>query len=730
MKFPIIYQLESNDCGPVCIQIISEYYGHKYSLRNLKDISNIGRQGTSSLDLVHCLKNIGFKAAAIFVSLDELHKMPLPTILYWRQEHYVVLYEIKNLRGENYYYISDPAYGRIKLNESEFLKCWLNQDRGVAILIQPSEKFDELKPEKEEVLKPISRISKLFASILQRHKKSITLSSVLILISIILSWAMPVILQKVIDEGVLMQNISVVWKLMFFQFCFFCGYTISDMLSSVILMKVNFNESIKYLVEYLYKLVRLPIKFFDTRLNTDLIKRMEDQERIQSFLTHRFIELFFMILNLIIFSSILFYYNGISFLIFFILSAVSISWTILFLKKRKRLDYDRFSVSSQNNNNIYEMINGMSEIKINNAENIKILKWENLQSKINRINLKSLYLNYYQLVGSSFVNRLRDIIITCICAYFVINDNITLGTMMTISYILGQLSSPVSYLTNFTQTFQDVSNSLERLDDIQSREDEDVNRKIYPPDRIEKGFSLKNASFKYLDNATNYVIDNLSLEIPSGKITAIVGVSGSGKTTLMKLLLSFYYPQKGDIFLDDYKLNEIKSDEWRKKCGVVMQDGIIFSGTIAENIALSDDKPEMNKVKLSAKMACVDDFIERLPLKYGTKIGRIGIDLSGGQKQRILIARAIYKNPQIIFLDEATSSLDANNEMAILNNLSSFFQGKTVIVIAHRLSTVKNADNIVVINNGQIVEQGTHEKLSLTKGLYYELVKNQLELGN
>lgn len=727
-KFPFFFQLEAKDCGPTCIQMITTYFGRKIPLSQIKDICNVSRLGVSTLDIVRCFKQIGFKSVTVPISMEELERMPLPAILYWRQEHYVVIYAIEKKRSEAYYCIADPSYGRIKLSEEKFTQSWLNDNTGIAILMKPLDDFYTYPLEYENKEGVAKKTARLFYNIYKEHKRGIKFSLILVLASIVLNWTMPVILQKIIDNGVLANDLPMVWKLMLLQLSFFCGYTISDAFSSIILTKINFTESVKYLVEYLNKLVRLPIKFFDIRLNTDLIQRMEDQERVQSFLTYKFLDLFFAILNLIVFSSILLYFSGSAFIVFLILSAFSIGWTILFLKKRKRLDYDRFFVVSQNQNNIYEMIFGMPEIKINDAHEVRISKWERMQKGMNKITLQSLYLNFYQLIGSSFVTRLRDIIITGLCAYFVISGQMTLGVMMTISYILGQLSSPISQLTQFAQTFQDASNSLERLEDIQRRENEDDSEKI-DIHSIKEGYFFDHISFKYIENATSFVIKDLSLQIPEGKITAIVGVSGSGKTTLVKLLLSFYYPQQGNVLLDGVPLFQINSSSLRKMCGVVMQDGYIFSSTIAENIALFEDTPNMELVKQAAKLACINSFIEELPMKYETKIGRAGIELSGGQKQRILIARAVYKNPQIIILDEATSSLDANNEKEILDNLNLFFKGKTVVVIAHRLSTVKNADKIVVIDKGRIVEEGTHRNLSAANGMYYNLVKNQLELG-
>ncbi len=725
-RFPFFSQLEANDCGPTCIQMIASYYKKRIPLEQIKEFCGISRLGITTLDLIECLKYIGFETAVVSISLNELQMMPLPAILHWRKDHFVVIYKIE----KNKYYIADPAYGKIKLPEEQFVQSWLNnRQTGIAVPMSPTEKLDTFVVNNGIEKKNINKkILNLFYAIFKRNTKSVIIASLLLLISIILNWTMPIILQKIIDEGVMLQNMGIVCKFMLLQLCFFCGYTISDSLSSILLTKINFNESVKYLSEYLYKLVKLPISFFDTRLNTDLIQRMEDQERVQTFLTYRFLDLFFAFINLLVFSTILIYFSASTFIIFLILSILSILWTLLFLKKRKKLDYNRFYIASQNRNNIYEMIFGMPEIKINNAHNVRISKWSQLQKGMNEITLKGLYLNFYQLIGSSFINRLRDIFITGLCAYLVIYEDMTLGVMMTISYVLGQLSAPISQLIQFTQTFQDAVNSLDRLNEIQQKKEENSNDEI-PILNLQAGFLIDHISFKYVKHSPSYVIDDLSLYIPKGKKTAIVGTSGSGKTTLIKLLLSFYTPQKGEIKIDNLPLTKINTDSLRNICGVVMQDGYIFSGTIAENIALHEDEPNMERLENAVKIACLYDFIKELPMGYDTPIGSSGIDLSGGQKQRLLIARAVYKDPEIIIFDEATSSLDANNETLILNNLSSFFNQRTVIVIAHRLSTVRNADNIIVMEHGKIVEQGTHQYLSSIKGKYYNLVKNQLELG-
>lgn len=731
MRFPIIRQLEHKDCGATCIQMITQYYGNKVPMSVIKNLCDVTRIGLSVFDLTECMKKLGFAVTASTISFDFVLRAPLPIIIFWRQEHYVVLYKIALKAGKRFFYIADPAYGALKLKEEDFLNYSFKNGEGIIIVMKPLRHFKEAIYVKEESGGPLKKLSDLFVSHFKRNRLKLSLSLVLLLVAIGLNWMIPVLLRKIVDDGIVAKSFTTTMTLLMMQLVFFGSYSISNAMSTLVLTKMNFTLSLKYIGEYLYKLLRLPIKIFDNRLNTDLINRMEDQERIQGFLTYKGIEILIALINLVVFSCLLFYYSKLSFLVFLFLSVLTIVWSVLFLEKRKRLEYDRFYMRSENKNTVYEIVNGMPEIKLNAAEESQIAKWEKSQSKLNNISLSSLYLNYYQITGGTFFNKLRDIIIMGICAYFIISSNdLTIGTMMTISYILGQLSGPVSQLTGIMSSMQDTVNSIERLEEIQKKEDEDNTCKVFPPVQLSCGIKVTKVHFKYINNASKYVINDVSFNIPRGKVTAIVGASGCGKTTLVKLLLSFYYPQLGDIYLDGVKLSEINSHEWRKMCGVVMQNGYIFSGTVAENIALAELAPDMERVRNAAKLACIDDFVETLPMKYQTKIGKVGLEISGGQRQRILIARAIYKNPQFIILDEATSSLDANNERLILKNLDEFFHGKTVVIVAHRLSTVKNADNIIVMDRGRIVEQGTHEKLAHARGLYYELVRNQLELGN
>ncbi|MCZ4223995.1 peptidase domain-containing ABC transporter [Pedobacter rhodius] len=731
MKFPHYTQLEARDCGPTCLKIVARFYGKNYSMAELKDYCAVTRQGVSLQDIINGASNIGFDTLSVKLTLDNIKTIPLPAILYWRQEHYVVLYNIKERRGKRTYFISDPSFGRIPLREEFFDKQWTNNENaGIALLLEPTQEFHDKVPIPTEKNLALSKIGSYFLAIIKNNRFKSALSLFLILVAMVGTWLFPSVFRKMIDNGVMAKDINVVFYLLAAQFIIFVSQIISDSISSILLMQINFKVSLQFLVNYLHKLIRLPLKIFDNRLNSDLMMRMDDSDRIQNFLSHHSIEFLISVLSLGIFSVLLCSYNVFAFLIFIVMSIFSILWTLLFLDKRKLLDYSRFTAASETKNNIYELINEMPEIKINNAHENKISQWEGLQKKLNKINLEALNLNYYQLIGANFFNRSKDILITGLCAYFVIQGTMSIGVMMVVGYIIGQLNTPINNLINIIRGLQDAKMSFDRLEDIQRLDNEDVNRNTVLKFSPVHSIQLKNVSFKYEGSFNNNVLENLNLEIPVGKITAIVGSSGSGKTTLLKLLLSIYNPGQGSIYLDDVNLQTVVPDSWRTRCGVVFQDGYIYSGTYAENIALADAKPDMVKLKYACELACIDEFIESLPMQYNSRIGRTGANLSGGQKQRLLIARAIYRDPDFIFFDEATSSLDANNEKKILNNLNEFFKGKTVVIIAHRLSTVKKADQIIVMEKGSILEQNTHNKLIAAKGKYYELIKNQLELGN
>lgn len=730
MRFPFYRQLDAVDCGPTCIKMVAAHYGRVFKVQSIKQDCNITRLGVTPGDLIDGCKGIGIHAATVQANRDELQRMPLPAILFWRQEHYVVLYRITHKNGSAIYHVADPMHGRVKLSESLFMESWKGDDRyGIAIVAEPTDDFYTRESQKTTIRSEVKRFWGIITDSLRVYRGRFSWVIALSLLAVIANWFTPIIFQKTVDQGIMQKDMNLVLLLILGQFMFFVGYTVSGAISNVIQTKIGFNIGIELLSKYLHKLIKLPVSFFDTKLNTDLIQRISDQDRVQGFLTYTLNTILLTALNLIVFSGILCYYNAIVFSIFIGFMVIATLYAKLFLARRGMLDYMLFSVQSNDKNNIYEMVSGMKDIKINSAQDSRVAKWETTQRAINGIRLKSLFLNFYMGSGSQFLNRLKDIAITAGCAYYVIEGKMTIGVMMTIIFILGQLSSYASQIIDFFSTLQDTKLSLDRLDEIFQRPDEDNSSKLAPPPVIHTGIQLQGVSFKYPGSFSRYVINDLTVCIPKGKITAIVGASGSGKTTLLKLLLSFYYPQQGEVLLDDTKMCDLEADKWRQRCGVVMQDGYIFSGTIAENIAIADQTPDLTQVRKAAAIACIDTFIDSLPMGYNSKIGGTGIDLSGGQKQRIFIARAVYKDPDFIFFDEATSSLDANNERDIMQNLDSFYQGKTVVIVAHRLSTVSAADNIIFLDNGRIIEQGTHQELSRSKGAYYNLVKNQLELG-
>lgn len=622
-------------------------------------------------------------------------------------------------------------HGRVKLSEQLFMESWKGQDKyGIAIVMEPTKEFHQAESEKISLKAEIKRFNDLIINLTGKYKGRFSWVMALSLLAVAANWFSPIIFQKTVDNGIMQKDMNLVVLLIIGQFIFFIGFTVSGAISNVIQTKIGFNIGIELLSKYLHKLIKLPVSFFDIKLNTDLIQRIGDQDRVQNFLTYSLNTILLTTLNLVVFSSILCYYNPIVFAIFISFMIIAVLYAKLFMKRRGMLDYMLFSVQSNDKNNIYEMVSGMKDIKINSAHDSRVAKWESTQQAINEIRLKALFLNFYMSSGTAFLNRLKDIVITAGCAYYVIQGQMSIGVMMTIVFVLGQLSNYASQVISFFSNLQDTKLSMDRLDEIYQREDEDDNNKISPPDIVSKGLILQNVDFKYPGSYNRLVLQDICATITQGKVTAIVGASGSGKTTLLKLLLSFYSPTDGTVLIDDLSLKEVNSDKWRQRCGVVMQDGYIFSGTIAENIAIAELNPNMERVREAAKIACIDSFIEHLPMQYNSKIGASGVDLSGGQNQRIFIAHAVYKNPDFIFFDEATSSLDANNERHIMANLDTFYRGKTVVIIAHRLSTVSSADNIIFLENGRIIEQGSHQQLSALKGAYYTLVKNQLELGD
>lgn len=726
------------DCGPTCLRMIAKHYGKSYTLENLREKSSISREGVSMLGISQAAEEIGFRTLGGRLSLEKLVELaPLPCILHWDQNHFVVLYNIKEKRKglsgkkEHIFYVADPGRSHIEYNEQEFLTHWSstqinNEPHGIALMLEPTPKFYELEDETQGKLG-----FKLLFSYVLKYKKLLIQLILSLVIGSVLQLIFPFLTQSIVDVGVNNQNLSFIYLVLIAQLMLFIGRTAVEFIRSWILLYISTRINISILSDFFIKLMKLPLAFFDIKMQGDIMQRINDHQRIEHFLTGATLNTLFSFINLIIFSVVLALYNTTIFFVFLVGSALYMLWIALFLKRRRVLDFKRFDVASKESNVVIELINGMQEIKMNNCETQKRWKWERLQAKQFRLNFKQLALSQYQQAGAVFINEGKNIFITFLAAKAVVGGHITLGAMLAVQYIIGQLNSPIEQLIGFMQTAQDAKISLERLNEIHEKQDEepkDVPKLHFLPNN--KSFTINNLSFQYPGAGNDPVLKDINLTIPEGKITAIVGASGSGKTTLLKLLLKFYTPSKGEIRLAETNLENISHKLWRSKCGVVMQDGFIFSDTIANNIAVDNEYPDIEKIIDASNTANIREFIESLPLTYNTKIGAEGNGISQGQRQRMLIARAVYKNPDFIFFDEATNALDANNERVIMENLEQFFKGRTVIVVAHRLSTVKNADQIVVLDKGVITECGTHEQLSALKGDYYNLVKNQLELGN
>lgn len=728
-------QYDQMDCGPACLAMVSSHYGKDFGLQYLRDKSFITREGVSLLGISEAAEKIGFKHISAKLSTKDFDNEFLPCILHWNQNHFVVLYKIsKNIfSGKLIYKIADPGHGFISLSEEKFKKSWLSDgEKGVALFLEPTEEFYNQEPSHEEKLS-----IKYLLNYLKPHRNQIGWMLLLLGIGTLLTLAFPILTQKLIDEGVNKKNLSVITIILLAQLAFFFGNIVINIFRNWMMLVVGTKINIQIISDFLKKLLKLPIRFFDTKLMGDFNQRIQDHERIESFLTSQSLLTLFSVITFTAFFAVLWHYDFRILAIYIVLTVISVAWSLFWMRKRKILDYFRFQQRSENQESIYEIINGVSEMKLNHFEDFKRKEWEHIQQKLFKINIRILKLDQIQLSGFEFINQLKNIIVTFLAATYVVKDNMTLGELLSVSCIIGQMNSPVSQLINFFRSLQDAKLSLARLNEVQNHPEEEqenqvplLSKKYTEQNGIEKGIYFKNVSFQYEGPRSPYVLKDINLFIPEGKVTAIVGASGSGKTTLMKMLLKFYEPLNGEIKFNHLDIKKISPEDLRKNCGVVMQDGFIFSDTIERNIATSDEHIDYDRLNHALEIANIKSFVEELPLGLNTKIGASGNGISGGQKQRILIARAVYKNPHFIFFDEATSALDAENEKIIHDNLQSFFKGKTVIIVAHRLSTVKNADQIIVLKKGKIVEQGNHQELVSKKANYFNLVKNQLELGN
>ena len=728
-KFSTYLQHDSMQCGITCLQMICKYYGKEYSLESLSRYCFATTEGVSLLGISEAANKLGLHTICGRVTMEQLPQAPLPCILHWSQNHFVVLYQIK--KGKKFH-IADPGKGLVTYTEKEFKNHWIStqskgEEKGIAMFIQPTPAFHELSGETTNRKRSFNF---LFGYIKQyrRYFGQIILGA---LVGCVLQLIFPFLTQAIVDIGITHQNLGIIYLILLGQLILTISRTSVDFIRRWILLHISMRINISLVSDFFIKLLKLPMSFFDTKLMGDLMQRMSDHNRVEKFLTTQMLNVTFSLLSFIVFGCVLLGYNTFIFLIFLIGSILYGIWIAIFLKRRKLLDYELFEKQAMNNNKTYQFITSMQEIKLQNCEQRRRWEWEDVQADLFQVNMKSLKLQQTQEAGSIFINEVKNIIITVLAATAVIHGQMTLGMMLAVQYIIGQLNAPVEQLMNFLYSLQDVKISLEHINEIHEMENEENNKDALSAfhDR-DKSLSFKNADFKYDPHNPNKTLDGISITIPEGKVTAIVGTSGSGKTTMIKLLLGYYPLLAGEITIGSTDLQKYNLKWWRKHCGVVMQDGVIFSESIARNIAVDDGEIDKECLLQAARIACIDSYIQTLPLKYNTLIGQDGIGLSQGQKQRILIARAVYKNPDYIFLDEATNALDANNERAIVENLMEFYKGKTVVIVAHRLSTVKNADQLIVIERGKIIETGTHTELIDRQGAYYHLVKNQLELGS
>lgn len=727
-RYKLVRQHDAMQCGIASLAMVCAYYGKHYSLKTLSTLCFSSNEGTSLKGIMDAAMNLGLEAKYGYLSFEDLPKLEGPTILHWNQNHFVVLFRVSKDRKS--FYIGDPAGGKMRYDSDTFKKHWTIMDstgkeKGIAMYLSPTKAFYEHHEdtEKGQSLTVLLAYVKGYKTYFLQILLALSLCSFFQLI-------LPFLTQRIVDSGIRYRDISLIWLILLGELLIVAGRTCADFVRRWLLLHISMRVNISLVSDFFIKLFRLPMSFFECKMMGDLRQRIEDHARVQTFLTQQTLGLMFVLLNFAVLGFVLFVYNGSIFSVFLMGSIAYGLWIASFLKKRKALDYRMFEQQVKSQNLTYQLLSSMQEVKLQNCEQRRRWEWEDVQTELSRIQMSSLKLQQTQEAGGIFINEIKNIVITAFAATSVIHGTISLGTMLAIQYIVGQLNSPIEQLMSFLYSLQDVRTSLERINEIHNNTDEDNGDEKEHSYNGSKAIDFKNVTFKYDPHSEKETIRNTSFYIPEGKVTAIVGASGSGKTTLIKLMLGYYPVLSGAVTIAGRNINEYNLKWWRNHCGVVMQDGVIFSESIARNIAVGDEDISTERLEYAAKIANIHDYIMTLPLRYNTRIGMDGIGLSQGQKQRVLIARAVYKNPDFIFLDEATNALDAKNERVIVENLNTFYRGRTVVVVAHRLSTVKHADQIIVVDSGHIVETGNHASLIRQKGAYYSLVKNQLDLGS
>ncbi|MDE6217928.1 MAG: peptidase domain-containing ABC transporter [Muribaculaceae bacterium] len=737
-RFHFVRQRDSMQCGVACLAMIARHYGGEIDLHALESLCDPTAEGVSMKGIADAAREIGLDSLAARTTLSKLKRLESPAILHWNQNHFVVLYRIS--RDGTRFHIADPGKGKYVLPEEEFRSHWeaipgkssSDPGKGLMMLFEPEDDFHQ-----KVAGYRTGKLSWQFLFGYINRYRSYFIQVVLgLLLGCMLQLAFPFLTQSIVDVGIHNADIGFIWLILLGELMILVGSTLTGFIRSWLLLHISMRINISMVSDFLIKIMKLPMNFFEKKLMGDLLQRISDHSRVERFLTEQTLNVIFSVMSLIVFSCVLLIYNSTIFLIYAGGTLLSSVWISIFLRRRRVLDYEIFEQQAINSNRTYQLISSMQEIKLQNCEQRRRWEWEDVQASLFSLRSKSLRLQQSQDAGMMLINELKNILVTVMAATDVISGGLSLGGMLAIQYIIGQLNSPVDQLLGFIYTLQDVRISLERINEIrQSPEEEKLTHdgQSYADNSQQHGckdIEIRDLDFRYDRHSPLKTLSGISISIPKGKVTAVVGASGSGKSTLIKLILGYYLQEKGEILIGGENLKSLRLVDWRRRCGVVMQDGVIFSDTIAGNIAVSDGEPDSDRIRRAARVACIDDYIDRLPLGYATRIGPDGRGLSLGQKQRILIARAVYRDPDFIFFDEATNSLDAKNERDIVENLDEFFVGRTVVVVAHRLSTVRNADNIIVMKNGSIAEQGNHEQLTALRGEYYNLVKNQLELGS